>query len=104
MTAPITPWGMVSDALAVEVEDDIDGISRSKVESEEDEDALEDARYAAEKARIAVSAGFPSGYLGNIDPHLFAEIHTAIHHLGGGDPRLGMERVIAKMGVQQEQD
>lgn len=94
---PITIYGPVSDARAMEIEDELDGITPGQAESDEDRDAIDDARYEAQSSRIATSAGFPSGDLGNIDPQLFARIHASIVEMGDGDPKLGMERAQAAL-------
>lgn len=42
----------------------------------------------------ACSAGFPSGALGNEDPRGFAEIHTIIEKLGGGNAKKGIIKAL----------
>ena len=42
----------------------------------------------------ANSAGYPSGYLGNINPELFSEIADLIRKIGEGDSEKGMARAI----------
>lgn len=53
--------------------------------------------YSRASRKPALSAGYPSGALGNHAPELFAQLHSAITALGGGDAVKGLERALAKL-------
>jgi len=50
-------------------------------------------------AKCAVSAGYPSGALGNAAPKEFAELHNLILKLGKGNVKRGIQKVMSAVGA-----
>lgn len=55
-------------------------------------------------ADFAISTGYPSGYLGNINPELMSKIHKTVHRLGNGDIAAGMKAILKLAGEPLEMD
>lgn len=55
-------------------------------------------------ADVAISAGYPSGSLGNVNPKLMGKIHSAVSRLGNGDLTAGMEAILKLAGEPIEDE
>jgi hypothetical protein len=60
---------------------------------------LVDKESGRADVKIAPSAGYPSGMIGNTAPEEFAELHGLVLTLGKGNAKRGIKKIMSAMGA-----